>query len=238
MKPNPEYRHVYLTPPSGSSLLPFDGHDTPVYDQYRSLRTHVLRHPSSPSVIALTSPSPGDGKTTTSINLTRAIASRVDCSVLLIDADMRRPAVDRLLGLDKSPGLPEYLGGEASLDQVILRVGQLPSMYVLRGGQCSHPTDLIDSPRWHALIDEARHQFRYVIVDGTPIGLVADFDLVQASCDGVVLVIRPEHTNRQLCAHAMQAVMQDKLLGVVLNAVPEWRLWRTRDYYGALSYSA
>jgi Mrp family chromosome partitioning ATPase len=75
--------------------------------------------------------------------------------------------------------------------------------------------------------------FRYVIIDSPPVGAVADYELIQAVCDGVILVLRPDLTNRHLCQSALDFVPKDKFLGVLLNCVPDWSPGRYAgsDYY-------
>jgi len=90
---------------------------------------------------------------------------------------------------------------------------------------------LLDSSRWTALCASVRQQFKYVIFDTPPIAAVADYDLIQAHCDGVVLVVRPDHTDRKQCMQAIEAIPKDRLLGVVLNCVSDWFMWKTQGYH-------
>jgi Mrp family chromosome partitioning ATPase len=82
-----------------------------------------------------------------------------------------------------------------------------------------------------------KKQFRYIIVDSPPIAAVADYDLLQSVCDGVVVVVRPDHTSRTACKRALESVPKDKLLGVLLNCVTPWFLGGSSGYdYGAPYY--
>lgn len=227
-----KYRTVQLEARSGEPVLPFDGIDDRTAECYRVLRTNVLRSSIGHRIIAVSSAGPGDGKTTTSINMAGVLALKRDARVLLIDADMRRRGVASKLGLDPSPGLADVLAGACALDDAIVQVGNLPNLFVLPAGRSSaNPAELLDSPAWRALVANVRERFQFTVVDTTPIGIVADFALVERVCDETILVARPDHTDRQACLDALTTVNQEKLMGVVLNGTKEWFLGRSRDYY-------
>jgi Mrp family chromosome partitioning ATPase len=95
------------------------------------------------------------------------------------------------------------------------------------GSTPANPVELLDSGAWQTLSNRMRGLFRYIIADSPPVGAVADYDLIQAVCDGVILVVRPDHTNRQMCKASLATVPEGKLLGVLLNCVPDWSLARS-----------
>jgi receptor protein-tyrosine kinase len=218
-----ETRTVPLHIAAPSPLLPFeDGHWRPG-EQYRILRTKIVQHPRQPRFIVVSSPAPGDGKSVSAINTAGALALKNEGQVLLLDADLRKSAVHAQLGLPQSPGLVEVLTGTATLDEALMRTRELPNLWVLpAGARAANPVELLDSARWRSLSAELREAFRYVIVDSPPVAAVADYELIQSVCDGVILVFRPDHTNRHLCRKALDFVQKGKFLGVVLNCVPEW----------------
>ena len=119
----------------------------------------------------------------------------------------------------------------------MVRLEQTPNLYLLpSGGSSRNPAELLDSSDWKALLRTAREHFRFTIVDTTPVAAVADFDLVQSAVDGVVLVVRPDHTRRSILDQAFTVVPKAKLLGVVVNCVKDWLLWKhygSSYYYGA-----
>jgi protein-tyrosine kinase len=230
-----DYRLIALHLPAGP-LFPFDGSDSRRAEQYRMLRTNILLHPARPKVIAVSSASPGDGKTVTSINLAGTLALKTDTRVLLVDADLRQCRIAASLGIPASPGLTEVLRGKCSLDEAIVSVEEIPSLHVLPCGDVGgNPAELLDSLEWGRVIATLRDRFSYVIVDTTPVAAVADFQLVQQASDAVLLVLRPDHTKRSLFLKALETVPREKLLGTLLNAVPDWFLWgnRDNDYYYA-----
>jgi Mrp family chromosome partitioning ATPase len=93
---------------------------------------------------------------------------------------------------------------------------------------------LLDSPYWRALCQTARKRYQYVIVDSPPVAAVADCELIQMAADGMVLVVRPEHTNRSAYFKAIETITREKFLGVILNCAESWFLHKpyANRYYG------
>lgn len=206
-----------------SPILPFDGSHWRAGEQYRILRTKIVHHIRAPRVIAVTSAGPYDGKSVTAVNLAGALALKSEARVLLIDGDFRRSSISVQLGLPQDPGLAEILTSERLFTEALLQAQQIPNLYILPAGKVSiNPAELLDSSRWKDLMAYGRENFKYVVIDSPPIGAVADYDLIQQTSDGAVLVVRPDHTNRQRCFNALGRIPKDKLLGVVLNCVEEW----------------
>lgn len=215
----------------GSALLPFDT-DHQAAEQYRIIRTKINHHPGQPRVVLVSSPMPGDGKTITAINLAAALSLQQDMRVLLLDCDFRRSSATKLLGLKPTPGLGEVLRNEASLEAALVRIDQFPNLYVLPPGVTAPgPAELLTSARWKMLLELCRTEFRFVVFDAPPIGAVAEYELLQVSCDGIVLVVRQDHTNRRLWQRVLEAVPKEKRIGVILNCAKDWFLWKTHSYY-------
>jgi capsular exopolysaccharide synthesis family protein len=232
----PGFRTLPLQIPLNSPLFPYNGEHWQAAEQYRMARTKLLQHPNQPHLIVVSSATPADGKTLTAINLAGALALKGEANVLLADADFRRSAVRESLGLPLDTGLAEVLSGSATLEQSIVRAEQLSKLHILSAGTARrNPTELLGSSRWRTLCETLRGSFRYVILDSPPIGAVADYELIQAACDGVLLVVRPDHTTRKLFFQALHAVPDEKLIGVLLNCVPKWfgRDYHYNSYYGA-----
>src|ERR1017187_1976150 len=220
-----------------SPLFPYEGDHGQAAEQYRIARTKIVHHPSQPRMLVVSSSTPADGKTLTAINLAAAMAMKGEGNVLLADADFRLSAVHERLGFPSGPGLADVLAGSASLEQSLIRTEQFPSLYVLpAGAQPRNPTELLASSRWRALCELLGRSFRYVVLDSPPVGAVADHELIQAVCDGVLLVVRPDHTARKPCFQAIKAVQKKKFMGFLLNCVPKWSLsrkYRHSDYGSA-----
>jgi capsular exopolysaccharide synthesis family protein len=190
-------------------------------EQYRMIRTRILQVQQNlrkTPLLLISSAMPGDGKTTTALNISGILALKRDLKVLLIDGDMVRSSVSQKLGLPNNPGLSEVLGGKAALAEAVVRIQGFPNFYVLPAGEAREDrAELLESQRWTQLCATARRQFGCVIIDSPPVSSIADYELLQAASDSVILVVRPDHTDRNLCSAAMEAV-QSKLLGLVWNA--------------------
>ncbi|MGC8793751.1 MAG: CpsD/CapB family tyrosine-protein kinase, partial [Bryobacteraceae bacterium] len=205
--------------------FPFHGDESRAAEQYRIIRTKILLNPRPLRILAVSSPQVGDGKSVTALNVAGALALKLDQSVLLVDGDFRRASLAAMLGTQVSPGLANVLAGECSWTEAVGRLDRIPNLYFLPAGQRpEHPAELYDSPAWPALCAELRKHFRSIIVDSPPVGMVADYDLIQAACDGVVLVVRPDHTRRNLCWRALETIPAERLVGVVINMAPVWFL--------------
>src|ERR1017187_6378431 len=219
---------------SGRCLFGFQTHapcspkreDRRAAEQYRIIHTRIFHQLPGSSITVISSPGMGDGKTVTAVNLAAALAHKSEDKIILIDADLRLSRVHERLGIPKTPGLAEVLSGACTLEDAMLRVEQLPNFYILPAGQAeANPTELLDSSNWRALLARLREEFRRTIVDSPPVEAVADYDLIAANCDGVVLVVRPDHTSRPLLARALTKV-KGKLIGVLINDVEDWFLWK------------
>jgi len=229
-----QIRTLNLRVAAPSPLLPFEPGQWRASEQYRILRTKIVQHPKQPRMIVISSPAAGDGKSVSAINTAAALSLKNEGYVLLLDADFRKSALHYLLGLPESPGLTEVLRGRCTLEKALVRAQEFPNLFVMSAGTTpANPVELLDSAAWQMLSGTLRGMFQYIVVDSPPVGAVADYDLIQAVCDGVILVVRPDHTNRHLCKASLAAVPEAKLLGALLNCVPEWLLARRAgaDHY-------
>jgi len=201
-------------------------------EQYRIIRTKLLHSEKKPRLILVSSACTGDGKTVTSLNIAAALTLKAGASVLLIDADLRKPAVAEFLGIPQAPGLADVLTGRACLEEAIIRAEQFANFFILPSGQAAHDaSELLDSDRWQSVLQEIRSRFKYVVVDAPPAAAVADYDLLQKTCDGAVIVVRPDHTDRTACVKVLQSIPKEKFLGVVVNHVQNWLFSKSPGYY-------
>jgi capsular exopolysaccharide synthesis family protein len=214
-----------------------------VAEQYRALR-HVVEqeHRSGNlSTLAVSSPSMGDGKTTTLINLAGALAQTPDVRVLLVDADLRRPTLATRLGMKgekgpADPGLLEAILDETlTLDDVVTRHPEF-NLYLLSPGLGSgSPYETLRAQRLGKLLDEARRQYHYVLVDTPPLVPLADCRLIAKWVDKFILVVTAHRTRRKLLEESLRILPADKVLGLVFNGddqpVP-------RSYYDCAAYGA
>ena len=221
--PEVQPRRLSLRIEAPSPLFPFDADDWDASEQYRIVRAKLGQHPKQPHVIVISSPGAEDGKSVSAANISAALSLNNGAKILLLEADMRRPTLAASFGIPKSPGLADVLMGACSLDDALVQTQELPNLYMITAGTTPpNAAELLETGQWHDVCARMRSLFRYTIMDSPPMAAVADFDLIQAACDGVILVVRPDRTNRTLFKKSLELVPKDKFLGVVLNCVPDW----------------
>ncbi len=201
-------------------------------EAYRALRTSlVFTSGDQPSrIIVITSAQPLEGKTTTACNLAIVLALG-GARVLLVDADMRRPGVHRVLGLPNALGLSHLLVGQAKMREVVQRASE-PNLYVVTAGRVPpNPSELLGSERMKQLLANlATGPFDWVILDTPPVLAVTDAVILTPLASGVVFVFGAEMTSRRLAERAIEmvAASKPKVLGAVLNRV---NFERNKYYY-------
>ena len=191
-------------------------------EQYRALRYVVeQKHlADNVSVIAISSPGGGDGKTTTAINLAGALAQAPDARVLLVEADLRRPAIGPLVGLDdpSAPGLVDaILDPGLALADVVQPLTTFNLSVVMAGQTPPSPYEVLKSPRLGSLLDEARRDYDYVVLDTPPLVSVQDYRVIARAVDGLVVVVAAHRTPRPMLEAALEVVDPARLIGLVFN---------------------
>jgi capsular exopolysaccharide synthesis family protein len=220
-------RTVRLIASGTAGLVPFQSQDAAA-EQYRIARTRIELHPRRPRMLACSSPGPEDGKTTTAINLAAALALQQDARVLLVDADFRSAALHERLSCSRTPGISDVLAGDCRLEDAIVRAESFENLHILPAGRRrSNSTELLASPHRLAVFELLREAFRYTILDVPAVGSVADYEILESLSDAILLVVRPDHTDRKLLAQACTALGGDKLLGLILNQAKTSLLWRS-----------
>jgi len=197
--------------------------NTPLSEAYRSLRTSVLLSTSGrpPRIMLVTSGHPGEGKTTTVVNLSTAL-TQLGARVLVVDSDMRRPRVGSLLKLPSSPaGLSTHLTGQFTLDEVVTGT-QIPNLFAIPCGPIPpNPAELLASESMQRFIEEASRKFDYVVLDSPPVLHVTDARILAPQVEVVVLVAHGAVTPHEAVKHARDHLLQANanLIGLVLNNV-------------------
>jgi protein-tyrosine kinase len=216
----------------------------PAVEQFRSLRSRIyeLRDMKPLKSILVSSGMPQEGKSFISTNLALSLARHKNSKVLLVDGDMRRYTLHQLLGCESHPGLADYLGGKATLVEVMQRAEQsigtdgaskplLPNLTFIAGGNGGDKAaDLSGSPRFSELIRLASPYFDWIIVDSSPVLPVSDAVNLARSCDGVLLVARGGVTKFPIAQRAQSELKASNILGFVLNAVQDTP--EVGGYYG------
>ena len=189
----------------------------------RELRTNLqyvdVDHPAR--VMVVTSPLPGDGKSTTASNLAVSIAATGQ-SVILIDADLRRPVLGATFGFSDDVGLSDVLAGRARIDQVAHQVDEHGRLFIVAAGRTPpNPSEMVGSQRMQQLARGLADDM-VVIIDSPPTLAVADAAVIASWADGAVLVVTAGRTTDDMLVRAVGniAKTRGRLLGVVLNRVP------------------
>ncbi len=198
-------------------------------EEYARLHADIERA-SSPSrcfVVGVTSAVYGEGKTTVAMNLAGTMAQNSSQRVALVDANLRNWDLQTRLNLPPCPGLVDVLeGGEDDLSNIIHKTVLDYFSIVPAGRAAANPARLARSPLFGEVMSALRMQNDFIVMDMAPILPVADTRVLTNLVDGVVIVIRAGVTPREIVARAVDAVGNDRVIGVVLNgtetAMPRW----------------
>jgi receptor protein-tyrosine kinase len=207
----------------GAPVLSFDTDNSGTAEAFRKLRTNLqfLAVDNPPRMIVVTSGSPSEGKTTTSLNIALALAES-EHSVVLVDGDLRRPRLAKYLNVTGAVGFSTALFGGAPLDEVLQKT-EFPRLTVLTAGTIPpNPSELLGSVAARKILDELRNRFDYVIIDSPPLLAVTDGLILAAQADGALVVVRAGQTKRDQLTHAI-GMLNDvgaTILGTVLTLIP------------------
>jgi len=191
-------------------------------DQYESLR-HLVRWSAEThghKVFVVTSAAPGDGKTLTSVNLAGALAHGAEARVLLVEGDLRQPAVLAMLGLDESAhptGLVQVALSGSTLHDVVRRDPKHRLHLAPAGEPSGSPYDVLSAPPVSRFFEDARRHFDFVVVDAPPAVGFPDYRLLEKLADASLLVVSEGVTPRRMLQLAVENVDAKKSMGIVLN---------------------
>jgi capsular exopolysaccharide synthesis family protein len=161
-------------------------------EAFRAIRSAVVYNAARDGhkVLMLTSPSPGDGKSTVAANLAMSLA-QMGKKIILIDADYRRPRAHQLFDVDIRPGMVDFIQGDMDIDSVIRPVPEIPGLHMLTsGGYPENPGELVSSNQFADIISDLRSRYDYVLIDSPPVLAVADAAGMASLVDTVLLTIR------------------------------------------------
>ena len=227
---NPEWTDRLATSASANTLL---------VEQFRRLaaQLHQAQAVTPLKRVMVTSASAGDGKTLTAVNLALIFSESYGRNVLLIDADMRRPSIQKVSQIGQTVGLSEGLDSGQDVKLSVIRLTK--NLTLLPAGRpVGDPMRGLTSPRMLRILEEAKERFDWVIVDAPPIGPVADAALLSAMVDTALFVVRAGKTPHALAQKAIEGLGRDRIFGVVLNAVAELNLRGYSPYYGVREEAA
>lgn len=210
---------------------------SPVAEAYRTVRTAVYfgTNGSACKTLLITSPEPGDGKTTSASNLAIAIA-QTGRSVLLLDADFRKPTQHKNLDIKDAIGLSSVLANREPLENAIQQTG-VEGLDILPCGPIpANPSEILNSREFGELVDTLARRYDHILFDSPPVNRVTDARILGAVCDATILVLRANQSTRKAGEHARNALMGvgARVLGAIVNSAPNSRGYEVYggSYYG------
>jgi capsular exopolysaccharide synthesis family protein len=205
------------------SLVTYSRPKSEAAEAYRALRTSILLSAfgAPPKVVLVTSAMPQEGKTTISANSALVLAQR-GSRVLLVDADLRRPGIEKIFGLTPVGGLSSLISGVDKLEDVLLPFPMVPNLWILPAGPIPpQPAELLSSTVMKDYIAGWRNEFDHIIIDTPPCLSVTDAVVLSPEADRVILVARSGQTTKPALRRATELLLQvnAKVMGIVLNAL-------------------
>lgn len=215
-------------------------------EAYRALRTNVnfaLADKEGSKVVMITSSLQSEGKSLTALNLAIALG-QMDQKVILIDCDLRRPRMARLMNINAPAGLSNLLMDFSLLEVAVVNSEEHGIDMLLAGDIPPNPAELLSSNRMQKLLDKMREKYDYILLDSPPVDLVVDAVALSSKCDGVLFVVRADQSERGAVIHGMDQLEYAgaNVLGFVFNGVTSetaagYGKYRFRKYARSSRYS-
>jgi receptor protein-tyrosine kinase len=205
----------------------------PAGEEFRTVRTRInhMQNLQPVHAVIVTSPSPAEGKSFVAANLALAEAQLADNLTLLCDFDFRRPTIHELFGIDRAPGIADYLQGKVPLHEAMRRIGD-SNLYVMTAGEpVMNPLELLNLREVKQMLDRLPDLFNWIILDSPPLLVAADANLLSTLCHGTILVARIGATTVDSITRAMQSLCQNNVLGIVVNGAHQGELYSKYNYY-------
>ena len=208
---------------------------SPVSEAYRSLRTSMLYTSIDKKTrsILVSSAGPGEGKTTTVANMAITYAN-LGKKTLLIDTDLRRPVVHKVMDLDKEPGITNYLAGNIDNFNELVKPTDINNLFAVTSGIIPpNPSELLGSQRMADLINNLEKEWDMILFDSPPLVAVTDATMVSKAIDCIVIVVKVGQTDKKAFEHTIQSLrnVSAPIQGVVLNAVTHKNSYGSYYYY-------
>ncbi len=229
--PRPQIQNPYLVTAN-------DRH-SPISEQYRKLKSLLVKTAKGEdgrNSLLITSTVGGEGKTITALNLAIALAQEYDHTVLLIEADLRRPTIMSYLGLKSDVGLTDCVLDGIDVGSALVKTG-IGKLVVLPAGRpVEDPVEVFSSTRMAGILDEVKKRYsdRFVIVDSTPLLPFAEGYILASLVDYVMFIARQDYTPFDKLKEALASLKSNNLLGVVCNDVDSTLVGN--GYYGYYGY--
>ena len=212
-----------------------------IRESYKAARTNIVYSivKKGCKKISFTSVSKSEGKTITSVNIAIALAQQVNTKVLIVDCDLRRPQVHNVLSLEPAPGVTNFLNGECTAEEVI-KPTKIENLYAMTYGAIPpNPSELLSSKDMHSFIKEAETKFDFIIFDTPPVGVVVDALPIIKQTDGVVLIVKHNHTTYPGLKKIVEPLNRndEKILGIIVNGIDTLKTGKGgRGLFGGYGY--
>jgi len=225
--PTPEQRLISITNPN-----------SPGAETFRVLSTRLahLRRKRTIKKLLITSAVGDDGKSVISVNLALTLARRAGERVLLIEADLRRPAASALLTSSPLRGISEWHEHKLALQDAFYQVEGLPLWLLSAGKGMEEPLPLLESDAFAQMLAAVSEGFDWVLLDCTPMLPMADATSLSRLCDGVLVVAREGHTRKRTLVRALSSIEKSKQLGFIFNEASKVQVGYERYYGRYVSY--
>jgi len=207
-------------------------HEAPM-EEFRTLRPRLNHMKTLQPIhsIVVTSASPAEGKSLSAANLALAEAHLAGNLTLLADFDFRRPIVHTLFGVDRSPGITDYLLGKIPLHKALRKISGT-NLYIMPAGEAViNPLELLNLREVRQMLDRLPSLFNWIVLDSPPLLFAADAALLGTLCHGTLLVVRIGHTTIDSVTRAMQSLCNNNVLGIVVNGARRGELYSKYTYY-------
>jgi len=207
--------------PNNFRIITYRNPDTPIAEEYRKLKTVLLRMTRDEfrNVLMVTSSVSGEGKSVTSANLAVMLAREYGQTVLLIDGDLRRPSLHEYLGITPRFGLADCLEDRIDPGRAIVKTGIQKLSFMSAGKKVDNPGELLSSHRMKDFLLEIKHRYqdRYIIIDTAPILLFAETQAISMLADGVLVVVKEGGTTLKAITQMFDVLKGSTVLGIVYN---------------------
>ena len=214
-----QFQVLQVALPPQNRLVCYTDDESPAAEAFRLLgvRLQHIRKDRPLRKVLITSTIPQEGKTMVAANLACTLALRTQQRVLLLEGDLRRPALSQEFGLGRNPGLCEWLQGERALAKCIYHLED-PGLWFLPSGSAhSNALELLQSGRLSALMDQLAAWFDWIIIDSPPVLPLADTSVWARLADGILMVTRQGTTEKRHLQRGLEGLETKKLIGALLN---------------------
>ena len=219
-------------------LITLEDPKSPISEAYRTLRTSIMYSDTNTNkTILVSSPGPGEGKTTTVANLALTYAN-LGKKTLLIDTDLRKPVINKVFSVEKNPGLTNYLINDEKFE-VVIKETDIENLHIIPSGIVPpNPSELLDSDSMKTMIDNLKEQYDIILFDTPPIVAVTDALILSKHIDKFILVCRPGVTQKGALERVLKNLDQvnSKINGCVFNAIGDLDSYGSAYYYNDYQY--